>query len=212
MRRLFGGEEEQCLLNKQVGIEGDANVKERSVCKGFRPDDPGQPINALGGCACSQAIFQGGAWGQKLAGGKADAMVAEVHGPGIVFAKTADLVAAGYFGKAEEVAIGNPDGAAAVDRRRGPPLTAVGSTGQSLEMAAGGMEPGEAVGMDMLLHRQEKPVLDQCAVAALHIPVGTGPLLAVAGGFRPGSSFQYTIIALHGVCLAISTPVSRFAS
>lgn len=70
-------------------------------------------------------------------GGKADAVVAEVNGPGIVFPETAVLVTAGNFGKAEEMAVGNSDRAAAVERCRLVSCSDLTFFGEQLEVAAG---------------------------------------------------------------------------
>jgi hypothetical protein len=67
-------------------VEGDGGVKEWSVFKGFAPDYSAYPFDQVGGIIGSKEETNGGVDSQQLPTGEADAMVAEVNGPGIIFA------------------------------------------------------------------------------------------------------------------------------
>lgn len=103
--------------NKPLG-KNDAGVKEESVCKGHGPDDPANPFYLGGGFVDLQGKAESGVLGQYLPGGKANAVLAEINGPGIIFPYAGKVIAAGDFGKTENMMAGNTDGAAAVDWRR----------------------------------------------------------------------------------------------
>lgn len=100
--------------NKPFG-KNDAGMKQGSVCKGYGPDNPTSPFYFGGGFVDVQGKAESGVSGQHLPGDKANAVLAEVNGPGIVFPHTGMVIPAGDFGKTENMMTGNTDRAAAVD-------------------------------------------------------------------------------------------------
>lgn len=94
--------------------KSDSGMKQGGVFKGFGPDNPAYTLERLGRSAGFHRKADISLRGQQLPGGEADAMVAEVDGPGVVFPNSRNLVRTGNFGKTEEAAVGNADGAATV--------------------------------------------------------------------------------------------------
>lgn len=97
--------------------KNNARMEQGAVFQGFRPDNPAAAAQGAGCRAGFHHKAHRGIQGQMLPGGKANAMVAEVNGPGVVFPDGGELIAAGNFGKTEKMAVGNAQGTAAVDRR-----------------------------------------------------------------------------------------------
>lgn len=67
-------------------VERDGGVVKRCVLKGFAPDDPADPFDQGDGIVGFEEETNGGIGKQRLPAGEADAMVAEVDGPGVVLA------------------------------------------------------------------------------------------------------------------------------
>jgi hypothetical protein len=115
--------------NKPLG-KNDAGVKQGSVCKGYGPDNPANPFYLGGSLIDVQGKAESGVSGQHLSGGKADAVLAEVNGPGIVFPDTGKVIPADDFGKTENMVTGYTDGATAVNWRRIDPPGCIVKSGQ----------------------------------------------------------------------------------
>lgn len=140
-------------------------MKQWSVFKGLRPYHAPHTLQ-FGICAfCFQGKADDRIGGQQPTTGEADATIAEVNGPGIVIPATRLLIAAGDFRKSEIMMAGDANGSAPVD---GQAVVIAGvdfGTSQHLILAARGKVVRGAVGGNMLLHRQEKPIFNQQAGA-----------------------------------------------
>lgn len=93
------------MMGEEVGIgpvgKNNAGMKECSIFKGLAPNDPACALDLIGPVVGLQGETDGCVQGQRLPAGEADAVVAEVDGPGVVFPESGNLVMAGNFGKAE---------------------------------------------------------------------------------------------------------------
>jgi hypothetical protein len=156
--------------NKPLG-KNDAGVKQGSVCKGYGPYNPADPFYLGGRLIDVQGKAESGVRGQHLSGGKANAMLAEVNSPGIVFPHTGKVIPAGDFGKTENMMAGDTDGAAAIDWRRIDSPGGIVKTGQQLIVTATGVMAGKAKRDNMLFHREKQANFNQLAGVAGAVPV-----------------------------------------
>lgn len=138
---------------KESFVKGDAGMKKGRVGKGYGPDDSAGSLNCGGSLADLQEKAERGVRGQHLAGGKADAVFAEVNGPGVIFPHTGSLITADDFGKAENMVVGDPSGAAAVERWDMVLSSLLVLSGQHDIVAARSVLIGLAIGGYMLLYR-----------------------------------------------------------
>ena len=105
--------------------------------------------------------------------GKANAVIAEVNGPGVVVPLARQLVAAGDFGKAEVVVAGDAHRAAAIDRLAFVLANIGVAACQQLILTARREMAGGAVGGNMLPYGQKQSVCNQQAGSTTGRPVRT---------------------------------------
>ena len=152
--------------------KNDAGMKQRSVCKGRGPDNPADPFYLDGRLVDLQGKAESGVRGQRLSGGKANAVLTEVNGPGILFPRTGKVIPAGDFGKTENMMAGNTDGAAAVDGWRFDSPGCIVMSGLQLIVTATGIMAGKAKRNNMLFHREKQANFNQLAGVAGAVPMG----------------------------------------
>jgi len=157
--------------NKPLG-KNDAGVKQGSVCKGHGPDDPANPFYLGGSLVDVQGKAESGVLGQYLPGGKANAVLAEINCPGIVFPHAGKVIAIGDFGKAENMTTGDTDGAPTVDWWRIDSPGCMVKSGQQLIVAAAGMMAGKTKGNNMLFYWKKQACLNQLTGVAGAVPMG----------------------------------------
>lgn len=141
--------------------KSDRGMKERAVGNGGGPDHPARAPQGGPGGVPDHLEPEHGFGRKRLPGGEADAMVAEVHGPGVVLADGGRLVRAGDFGKTEEMAAGDAQGAPTVARRLSGSFGLPVLNGQPFVVIAQGVLVGQAIGGHMGFYRQKDAVPDQ---------------------------------------------------
>ena len=152
-------------------------MKQGGVCKGHGPDYSANPFYLGGSLIDVQGKAESGFRSQNLSGGKADAVLAEVNGPGIVFPHTGKVIPVADFGKTESMMAGDTDGAAAVNGWRIDSPGCIVKTGQQLIVAATGIMAGKAKRNNMLFHREKQAYFNQLAGVAGAVPMGAGRFL-----------------------------------
>ena len=141
--------------------KSDPGMEHGCVFNGLGPDDASGAFQLGDGAVGVHRELDEGVGGQGAAGGKANAVVAEVNGPGVVVPLAGELVAAGDFGKAEVVVAGDANRAAAIDRLACVFANMSVTAGEQLILPARGVMTGGAVRGNMLLYGQNQPIFDQ---------------------------------------------------
>jgi hypothetical protein len=157
--------------NQPLGKD-DAGVKQGRVCKGHGPDNPANPFYLGGGFIDFQEKAESCVLGQYLPGGKANAVLAEINGPSVILPHAGKVIAAGDFGKTENMATGDTNGAPAVDWWRIDLPGCMVKSGQQLIVTATGMMAGKAKRNNMLFYRKKKANLNQLTGVAGTVPMG----------------------------------------
>lgn len=130
-------------------------------------------------------------------------MGAEIHCPGVVFPDRGDLIAAGYFGKTENMIAGDPGGASIV---RGGSFVPPVLSGHLPVLVAEHILACQAIGSYLGVNWEKYPIADQQAGSSFRLPVGADK---VGGDFEFATllfvSFK-EIMRVHAITYAIDTP------